>query len=80
MISNVKTFILFYLNFLKVDHFSFSLNEKFNIRYLVNDSYWNEDKGPIFFYTGNEGDIEVFAQNTVRKKFLFFVTINQALI
>lgn len=33
------------------------------MRYLYNDSYWDK-QGPIFFYTGNEGDIEIFAQNT----------------
>lgn len=34
-------------------------------RYLVNDSYSKGDRNnPIFFYTGNEGDIELFAQNT----------------
>ncbi|EDW77547.1 uncharacterized protein Dwil_GK24560 [Drosophila willistoni] len=49
-----------------LDHFSFLKNASFNIRYLYNNSF--ADKGnkrsPIFFYTGNEGDIEWFAQNT----------------
>lgn len=34
-------------------------------RYLINDTFWDKkDKSPIFFYTGNEGSIELFAQNT----------------
>ncbi|RYY34691.1 hypothetical protein EON62_03065, partial [archaeon] len=33
-------------------------------RYLINDTYWDAPNGPIFFYTGNEGDITLFAQNT----------------
>lgn len=34
-------------------------------RYLINDTFFKDDRdSPIFFYTGNEGDIEVFAQNT----------------
>ncbi|CAG9759251.1 unnamed protein product [Ceutorhynchus assimilis] len=46
-----------------LDHFSFTTNTTFKLRYLVNDTYFAEDK-PIFFYTGNEGDISMFAQNT----------------
>ena len=34
------------------------------MRYLINDTYWNKDSGPILFYTGNEGDIKMFAENT----------------
>lgn len=43
--------------------FSFTTNITFKLRYLVNDSY-HVQRGPIFFYTGNEGDIVNFAQNT----------------
>lgn len=43
--------------------FSFANNDTFNLRYLINDTYWKEN-GPIFLYTGNEGDITTFAQNT----------------
>ncbi len=50
---------------LQVDHFSFSNDDVFKQRYLLNDSYW-QPGGPIFIYTGNEGDVEAFAQNTVR--------------
>lgn len=32
-------------------------------RYLINDT-WYKPGGPIFFYTGNEGDITLFAANT----------------
>lgn len=46
-----------------LDHFSFTNNYTFKIRYLVNDSYWSKC-GPIFFYTGNEGNIETFAENS----------------
>lgn len=40
---------------------------KFYSRYLINSTFSSEarkEKNPIFFYTGNEGDIELFAQNT----------------
>ncbi|KAM8716190.1 hypothetical protein ACLKA7_003125 [Drosophila subpalustris] len=49
-----------------LDHFSFLSNASFNIRYLYNESYADKTnpESPIFFYTGNEGDIEWFAQNT----------------
>ena len=52
----------------RVDHFSFANGDMFEQRYLVNDTWWDPHKdGPIFFYTGNEGDIEAFAQNSVRQ-------------
>ncbi|KAK5974093.1 lysosomal Pro-X carboxypeptidase [Trichostrongylus colubriformis] len=46
-----------------VDHFSFGNKDQFKLRYFINtESY--EEGGPIFFYTGNEGNLEGFAENT----------------
>ncbi|XP_055322628.1 lysosomal Pro-X carboxypeptidase [Sitodiplosis mosellana] len=48
-----------------LDHFSFAKNKTFQLRYLTNDTFSKDDrKSPIFFYAGNEGNIETFAQNT----------------
>uniref|UniRef100_A0A8B9QPM8 Lysosomal Pro-X carboxypeptidase n=1 Tax=Anas platyrhynchos TaxID=8839 RepID=A0A8B9QPM8_ANAPL len=33
-------------------------------RYLIADQHWKKDNGPILFYTGNEGDITWFCNNT----------------
>ncbi|XP_077235670.1 uncharacterized protein LOC143877487 isoform X2 [Tasmannia lanceolata] len=51
-----------------LDHFNYQPQsyQKFQQRYLINYTYWGgaANKSPIFVYTGNEGDIEWFAQNT----------------
>lgn len=48
-----------------IDHFSFQPGsyKTFNQKYLINGEYWQRG-GPIFVYTGNEGNIEWFAANT----------------
>ncbi|KAH8035204.1 hypothetical protein HPB51_004445 [Rhipicephalus microplus] len=48
----------------EVDHFAFHNNKTFKLRYLMNDEYWDRDGGPIFIYTGNEDNIEGFAEAT----------------
>ncbi|GAB6029669.1 hypothetical protein CHUAL_005401 [Chamberlinius hualienensis] len=48
----------------KVDHFSFANGDTFQQKYLINDTWWEGNNGPIFFYTGNEGSVGMFAQNT----------------
>ncbi|CAA0827079.1 alpha/beta-Hydrolases superfamily protein, partial [Striga hermonthica] len=51
-----------------LDHFNFNPNsyKTFQQKYLINDTFWGGPKEnfPIFVYTGNEGKIEWFAQNT----------------
>ncbi|XP_071125311.1 lysosomal Pro-X carboxypeptidase-like [Mytilus edulis] len=49
----------------KVDHFGFINNDEFQQRYLVYGGFRpTQDGGPVFFYTGNEGDITWFCNNT----------------
>jgi lysosomal Pro-X carboxypeptidase len=47
-----------------LDHFTYIDNRTFSMRYLYNATFADDSKSPILFYTGNEGDIELFAQNT----------------
>lgn len=34
------------------------------MRYLVDDTFYNPETGPIIFYSGNEGDIWSFFENS----------------
>ncbi|XP_048469811.1 mucin-5AC-like isoform X2 [Rhincodon typus] len=48
-----------------VDHFSFTSHQKlYRQRYLLSDEFWSKSFGPIFLYTGNEGDIWDFANSS----------------
>lgn len=47
-----------------VDHFSFANKDSFSLRYFINTKNYQAG-GPILFYTGNEGKLESFAENTV---------------
>ncbi|XP_035221162.1 lysosomal Pro-X carboxypeptidase-like [Stegodyphus dumicola] len=48
----------------KVDHFTYTNTDFFLQRYFVNSKYFDPKNGTVFFYTGNEGYIEMFANNT----------------
>ena len=80
----------------ELDHFTFTPNASmlFYQKYLVNDTFWRRPgggkgaAGPLFVYTGNEGDIEWFATNTgfmfdIAPKFgalLVFIEVQRILI
>ncbi|KAK2505776.1 hypothetical protein MC885_019183 [Smutsia gigantea] len=61
-----------------VDHFGFNIDKTFKQRYLIADKHWKKDGRSILFYTGNEGDITWFCNNT-DSKHLNFLTSEQAL-
>jgi lysosomal Pro-X carboxypeptidase len=53
----------------QLDHFDSYETRTYSQKYLVADQYWRRPTspsglGPIFLYTGNEGPIELFANNT----------------
>ena len=48
----------------QLDNFNFGFTgQTFQLKYLISTEYYKEG-GPIFFYSGNEGSIELFAENT----------------
>lgn len=48
-----------------LDHFSFAEPlATFEQRYFINRQFWNPGAGPIFFYTGNEADVELYVNAT----------------
>jgi len=52
-----------YFEHMPISHFSYTDGRKFKLRYFINEDY-TVPNGPIFFYTGNEGELEGFATNT----------------
>ncbi|CAI5739483.1 unnamed protein product [Peronospora destructor] len=49
----------------RIDHFS-GLSATYKQRYLLNTQFWDSKdvKAPVFFYTGNEGDVTLYANHT----------------
>lgn len=62
-LSSPYAWIEEYYEGMPIDHFAFADARNFSLRYLLNYKHFSNN-GPIFFYTGNEGDIEGFALNT----------------
>jgi hypothetical protein len=50
----------------RLDHFNAApaSYRTFQQRYLVNATYWGGKTAPIFVYAGNEGNVELFTNNT----------------
>ena len=49
-----------------IDHFTNhgAGSATYKMRYLVDETYFNKDTGPIIFYAGNEGDVYTFFDNS----------------
>ncbi|KAK8447257.1 hypothetical protein SEVIR_8G036400v4 [Setaria viridis] len=50
----------------RLDHFNSAPSSyaTFQQRYLINGTFWRGKTSPIFLYAGNEGDVELFTNNT----------------
>lgn len=49
-----------------IDHFDNhgAGSPTYPMRYLMDDTYFDKDNGPIIFYAGNEGDVWTFWDNS----------------
>jgi hypothetical protein len=49
-----------------IDHFTNHGvgSETYQMRYLIDDTYFDKENGPIIFYAGNEGDVWTFFDNS----------------
>lgn len=49
-----------------IDHFTNhgAGSATYKMRYLVDDTYFDKENGPIIFYAGNEGDVYTFFDNS----------------
>ncbi len=49
-----------------IDHFTNhgAGSATYPMRYLVDDTYFDKENGPIIFYAGNEGDVYTFFDNS----------------
>ena len=56
----------------QIDHFGFANENTYKQKYLIADQFWKKN-GPIFFYTGNEGAIEWFCNNTVSIEYVLII-------
>lgn len=48
----------------RIDHFNGSNWDTYDQRYILNTDYYNKDSGPILFYSGNEGGVWNFYNNS----------------
>lgn len=54
----------------QIDHFGWAAplgdakRTTFQQRYFTNDAWWDRGAGPVFFYFGNEDDVELCALAT----------------
>ena len=47
-----------------IDHFNGSYADTYQMRYLIDTQYYDERKGAVLFYAGNEGDVWTFYNNS----------------
>jgi hypothetical protein len=47
-----------------IDHWVNYGNASYNMRYIIDNTYYNQTSGPILFYAGNEGDVWTFYNNS----------------
>ena len=74
--STIPPFKTFYIE-QNLDHFNHRDDRTFEQRYLLNDDFFDAENGPVFFYAGNEGDIEVNQSKKLTNSMTFFSVLSK---